>query len=101
MENFKVNYSNKKGVSELEFSGQLNINNIEKITENLKANLKTGKSLHIKTKDIENLDLTFIQLVYSLIKQRKNEGIEVNTSINVPKELKQLIINSGFSGFIM
>jgi anti-anti-sigma regulatory factor len=101
MENFKVNYSNKKGISEIEFSGQLNINNIEKIAEDLRTNLKIGKSLNIKTKDIESFDLTFIQIVYSLIKKGKNERIDVNTTIGVPKELKQLIINSGFSGFII
>ena len=100
METFKIKYSNKQGTSEVEFNGQLTINNIDKIAESLKGNLNLGKSLNVVVKDVEGIDLTFIQIIYSLIKRGENEGIEVKTSIEIPNELHQLIINAGFSSLI-
>ena len=100
METFKINYSKNKGVSEVEFNGQLNINNIEKIAKDLKTNLNFGNSLNIVIKKVENIDLAFIQLIYSLKIKGKKEQNEVSISIDIPKDLKNLIINAGFSEFI-
>jgi len=99
METFKVKYSNKKGLNEVVFSGQLTINNIDKIKEDLKKHLKFNKSINIITKDVENMDLTFVQLILSLIKSGKKGEFEVNTSIDVPDDIKLLLTNAGFSGF--
>jgi len=100
METFKVKYSNKKDLNEVVFSGQLIINNIDKIKEDLKKHLKFNKSLNIITKDVENMDLTFVQLIISLIRSGEKGGIEVNTSINVPDDTRLLLMNAGFSGLI-
>ena len=100
METFKVKYSNKKDLNEAVFSGQLTINNIDKIKEDLKKHLKINKSLNLITKDVENMDLTFVQLILSLIKSGKKGGYEVNTSIDIPNDTRLLLANAGFSGLI-
>ena len=101
MENFKVKYNHKKGATEVVFSGHLCVNNIEKIDESMKANLKKGNSLSITTKQVENIDITFVQLIYSLIKSGKTESFDVQTSITVPKEMEQLLKNAGLAGQII
>ena len=97
MENFKVKYNNKKGLTEAVFSGQLTINNIDKIVENVKTNLKKGNALKITSKDIENIDITFVQLLLSLVKTGKTEGFDVKIAVELPDEQKQLLSNAGFS----
>ena len=100
METFKINYGNKNGVSEVEFNGQLNINNIEAITKDLKGNLKLGTPLSIIIREIESLDVAFLQLIYSLKINCEKEGYDIKISADIPKDLKQSLINSGFSDFI-
>jgi len=98
MDNYNIKYNNKKGALSIVFSGQLTINNIDKIAESLKSNLKKIKSVNISTDNVENIDLTFIQLLHSIIKSGKETGFEVNTSVNVPNDLKLLLTNAGFAG---
>ena len=100
MDNYNIKYNNKKGALNIVFSGQLTINNIDKIAESLKSNIKKIKSVNITTENVENIDLTFVQILYSIMKNGKNNGFEVYTSINVPDDLKLLLTNAGFSGVI-
>jgi len=100
METFKVKYANKKGLTEAVFSGQLVISNIEKITKDVRNNLKTDKSLHLVVKDVDSMDLTFIQLIISLVNSCEKSGNEVSTSIDVPHEIKLLLTNAGFSALV-
>ena len=100
MENYNIKYNNKKGALSIVFSGQLTINNIDKIAESLKSNIKKIKSVDITTENVENIDLTFVQILYSIMKSGKNDGFEVLASINVPDDLKLLLTNAGFSGVI-
>ena len=101
MDNYAIKYKNKKGSLNIIFSGQLTINNVDKIFDSLKSNIKNNiKSMNILTEKVENIDLTFIQLIYSIIASSKKNGFEVSTSIIVPEDLKLLIINAGFSGIL-
>ena len=100
MDNYNIKYNNKKGTLNIVFSGQLTIYNIEKIVESLKSNLKKYKFVNILTEGVENIDLSFVQLLYSIMKSGKKDGYEVNLSINIPDDLKILLNNAGFSGVI-
>jgi ABC-type transporter Mla MlaB component len=100
MDTYNITYNTKKDLSEIEFSGHLTINNIEKIISEIKTNFKAGKTVSITTKDVENIDLTFIQMLYSLVKSGKNDRYDVNTHISVPDDLKQLLTNAGFCSLI-
>ncbi|MDR2929100.1 MAG: STAS domain-containing protein [Cytophagaceae bacterium] len=100
MRNYSVKYSNKKGNLNVVFGGQLTISNIEKITEELNANRKKHKSIDISTENVENIDVTFVQLLYALKLSGQKEGFDVSISISVPDDLKSLLTNAGFSGII-
>ncbi|MCL2074542.1 MAG: STAS domain-containing protein [Marinilabiliaceae bacterium] len=98
MENFKIKYTNKKETTDVVFSGHLDVTNIEKIVDSLKTNITKGNSLNIKVKEVETLDVTFVQVIFSLVKSGKTEGYEVRTSFDIPKELEQLLVHAGLSG---
>ena len=100
MENYAVKCNNKKGLTEIVFSGQLVINNIEKIIENVRTNLKKVNTRKFIVKDVENVDLTFVQMLYSLKKSGEKEGIESTLSISVSDDLQKLLTSSGFTNLI-
>ena len=100
MENYNIKYKNKKGLLDIIFSGQLTINNIDKITDSLRSNIKKPKSVNILSENVGNIDLTFIQLIYSIIKSGKGEGFKASSSIYIPEDLKLLLTNAGFSDII-
>lgn len=79
------------------FSGQLIINHISKITEIVKDGLNINANLAIVIDHPENLDVTFIQLLYSLKNTFSAENKNVIFSAHLSEELKALVTNSGFN----
>ena len=100
MEEFLIKYNNKKEQLAIEISGQLTINNIVKIIENLKENFSFNKSFKILIKDVKNMDLTFIQLIYSLISSSIKNSYNVTVSMELPDDIRQLLKSSGFNGLV-
>ncbi len=85
---------NKKPVYRIE--GDYSINNIERIKEELKKILENDKKIHLDIKNIENIDLTAIQLLYSLKKYLKED---FSFGIELKEDQKQILLNSGFGKF--
>jgi len=80
----------------LRFSGQLIINHIEKITESVKANLKTNKDLKVEIDNPESVDVTFIQLLLSIATTLKGNGKKATINAELSDDIKTLVKNSGF-----
>ncbi len=99
-ENFNIDYKKNNGELAIVFSGQLTISSIKKMTESLKANIDNPKKVAISTKDVENLDLTFIQLIQSVKNSGKKNGYEVSVSMKLPDDLSSLLVNAGFGSLL-
>ncbi len=99
-ENFNIDYKKNNGELAIVFSGQLTISSIKKMTESLKLNIDNPKKVVISTKDVENLDLTFIQLIQSIKNSGKKNGYEVAVSIKLPEDLSSLLVNAGFGSLL-
>lgn len=99
-ENFNIDYKKNNGELAIVFSGQLTISSVKKMTESLKANIDHPQKVLISTKDVENLDLTFIQLIQSIKNSGKKNGYEVALSIKLPEDLSALLVNAGFGSLI-
>ncbi|HBG86894.1 MAG TPA: hypothetical protein DDW62_05025, partial [Marinilabiliaceae bacterium] len=66
-ENFNIEYKSNKGELDIILSGQLTIVSIKKITESVKTQLNNKpKKVSITVNDVENIDLTFVQLLQSI-----------------------------------
>lgn len=99
-ENFNIDYKKNNGELAIVFSGQLTISSIKKMTDSVKANIDNPEKVIISTKDVENLDLTFIQLIHSIKNSGKKNGYPVSISIKLPEDLSSLLVNAGFGSLL-
>ena len=100
-ENFNIEYKSNKGELDIILSGQLTIVSIKKITESVKAQLNNKpKKVSITVNDVENIDLTFVQLLQSIKNSGVKNGFEVEDSLKLPEDLSSLIKNAGFGSFL-
>ncbi len=94
--NYKVILKKENDITSLTFSGQLTISNIEKIVSETKDEILSAQSIQIVVKDVENLDLTFIQYVSSIKQSAKKTKTEIEVIADLPDELLLLVENAGF-----
>ena len=100
-ENFNIEYKSNQGELDIILSGQLTIVSIKKITESVKAQLNNKpKKVSITVNDVENIDLTFVQLLQSIKNSGVKNGFEVEVSLKLPEDLSSLIKNAGFGSFL-
>ena len=100
-ENFNIEYKSNKGELDIILSGQLTIVSIKKITESVKTQLNNKpKKVSITVNDVENIDLTFVQLLQSIKNSGVKNGFEVEVSLKLPEDLSSLIKNAGFGSFL-
>jgi len=93
---FNIDYKKSNGTLDITFSGQLNINTINKITESVSSNLGKEQAIKLTVKDVDTIDLTFIQLLYSIKNSGTKKGCNVTLLMTLNEEIKSLIINAGF-----
>ncbi|MFC2138453.1 STAS domain-containing protein [Bacteroidota bacterium] len=89
---------NRKNPSEgkISIEGDLTLKNIKEIKEKLLNSTKTYKSLNIQVKKVDNLDITFIQLLIAVKKSFK--AVSINTEI--PEHAEGIINNSGLQEYL-
>ncbi|MBI9061153.1 MAG: hypothetical protein JEZ14_04155 [Marinilabiliaceae bacterium] len=78
------------------FSGQLIINYIEKIVEEVTRKVNLKKDLEVVVDNPEVIDVTFIQLILALKYTYNKQDQKMTISSSLSEELKILIVNSGF-----
>lgn len=97
MADFKItqNINKKTNISNIEIQGNLTINNSESIKKKLIEAINNFNELNITLKDIEKIDVSAIQLFYSLKKicNEKNKKIIFNTRFS--DEISELLKHSG------
>lgn len=94
MDNFKLEYQKDQNnqLDRLSFSGELSFSHIQYIKDESDGYTSINKPLHIIIKDVEMLDLSFIQFIIAL----KNLHLENKIELNINDEISDLIKVSGF-----
>lgn len=83
------------GVSELTISGQLVIANASKIKADLvKLSFKT-KQVKFVIKDVDDFDLSMVQLLKALVLQCENKNVKVSCDFQLNDDLNVLLNRSG------
>lgn len=98
MDNYQIFYKKNKttDINEMSFSGELTFNNIKGIKDQIENQVDFSKSNHFIAKDVEILDLSFIQLLLALKKTNNNNTIELHLN----DEISDLIKTSGFQDIL-
>ena len=80
----------------LTFEGDLTLKNIKEIKDKLFESTKAYKALNIQVKKVDNLDITFIQLLIAV--KKSFSKVTINTEI--PKHAEGIINNSGLLEYL-
>ncbi|HHU00859.1 STAS domain-containing protein [Xiashengella succiniciproducens] len=96
-DNFNIEYKQTDGVLNIEFSGQLTIVSIKKVTESVKSQLSNKpEKVVILADNVENIDITFIQLLKAIKNSGSKNGFDVTYSLRLSDDLSSLVRNAGF-----
>lgn len=96
-DNFNIEYKQTDGVLNIEFSGQLTIVSIKKVTESVKSQLSNKpEKVIILADNVENIDITFIQLLKAIKNSGSKNGFDVTYSLRLSDDLSSLVRNAGF-----
>ncbi|NPD45674.1 MULTISPECIES: hypothetical protein [unclassified Lentimicrobium] len=94
MNNYKLEYQKDENnqMNQLTFSGELSFGHIQYIKDETDEYTRVNKPLQLIIKDVEMLDLSFIQFIIAL----KNHHPENKITLNINDEILDLIKVSGF-----
>ncbi|HFB62005.1 MAG TPA: STAS domain-containing protein [Bacteroidetes bacterium] len=92
----KTETLSKKDTIRFTFSGDLGVAAAAELQQQLlKTETKTPR-LEIKTERIENMDLSFLQLLLSWAKEKKQSGKSLTFDFRMDEEFKRIFEESGF-----
>lgn len=69
------------------------INNVEIVKNEINEIINKSQSFHLEMKNLENFDLSAVQLIHAL---KKKLGNEFSYSLEIKDEIKTIIQHSGF-----
>lgn len=75
---------------------KLTVDNAQKIYEELSAALFETKNIKVILKDIESIDISFVQLFCSFYKTAKEKGIQITVKKTFKEEHYDFFIKTGF-----
>jgi anti-anti-sigma regulatory factor len=93
-------YDKKSKTQVLLLEGEFGLKYIDRIKSRIDSINFDSNKIVIELKDINSIDLSAIQLVYSLKKTLCDKGKVVNIVSEIPEEIIPIIRNTGFYDFL-
>ncbi|MCP4311681.1 MAG: hypothetical protein GY790_10495 [Bacteroidetes bacterium] len=90
----------KTGIQTIVLGGDLSIRNAVAIQKKLNAVKYTGDVISIQLKNVENLDITIVQMVYSLTNTLAGQDKIFEINSELPEDLEKVLANAGFREMI-
>lgn len=91
----KVKRDKKKSSSTISLGGQLNVSTMTDIYTEFKKAIKDAKSVTTNIKDVEDADLTLMQMLKSFEIECKKNNIAFKTSFELPEDTNHLYERAG------
>ena len=88
--------SKTERAEELRLKGRLTIGNAQKIYDQVRKSLKTSDYLNIYLSEISEIDLAFLQILYSLLSTAHRLGRKMSVFIDDPEVIWYVIVKTGF-----
>ena len=101
MENkyISINADNNSDFATITISNDISINKTGKITSELRSAMKTYKNIKITVPKVTSIDLSGIQMFYSIAKTMQANKKEINFEFNFSSDIKKIISETGFENF--
>jgi hypothetical protein len=94
--NVKTSIDKSVNAQTLIFEGDLGIKNAQGIMKTLQALTFSGDSVIMTVKNVEKLDITFIQTIRAIRTALEKDGKKTSIVLELPLEIERLLINTGF-----
>ncbi len=88
--------SNTEELKKLTLKGRFGIGNAQTIYDQVRVSLKTSNYLNIYLSEISEIDLSFLQILYSLLATAFRKGKEMSVFVDNPVVIWDIIVNAGF-----
>lgn len=92
---YQIAASNGSDGPKITLSGDLSLNNIKSLKDDLTAYLNKSRSIKIVVKDAESIDLGFIQLIQSFAWTTLKSNNHVDVEMSLSSEQQKLLNNAG------
>ena len=94
--NIQIKPSKKKGESKVSIilANELTIFSIETLKDKIIDAVKKYDTIEFTLKDIGNMDLTFVQLFYSIKNSADSLNKKISFDVNLSDDIESLFINS-------
>lgn len=92
---FKVKRSKKNSTVNVNMAGQLNVSNMSEIKDELEKTAKGYKTIAIKIEDVEDTDLTLLQMLKAFQISCVNSKVEVAIELDLNNDYKSLFERAG------
>lgn len=83
------------GHASVMLKGSLTLPNIGAIKAEFDKLVKDAKSIIVETSEVEEVDLSFYQLIVALKSHCKTHSIDIITKIELPQDMSQLLTKTG------
>ena len=87
---------NTEGLEKLALKGRFGIGNAQTIYDQVRTSLKTSNYLTIYLSEISEIDLAFLQILYSLFANAFRKGKEISVFVDNPVVIWNIIVKAGF-----
>lgn len=87
------------GLTEIVISKDLTIDKTGKIVSELRFAMKNNENVKITVPEVSNIDLSGIQMFYSIAKTLSANNKDINFEFNFPEGIKKNISEAGFENF--
>ncbi len=95
---FDIKSRKEKGskIQTIILEGDLSFKNAVLIKKKMDTLKITGDTIRFQLLNVDNIDITFIQMIFSLVNPLKNKGKEIEFISELPEDMKKVLINAGF-----
>ena len=94
---FSIDVKNDSDAQLLIVTGELIINHIDNLKDQLIKAIDLSKNLNIKVTNPSSMDITFVQVLLALQASYKNNGLNIDIEGTLNEEVFALIANAGFN----
>jgi anti-anti-sigma regulatory factor len=98
MKEFQLTSSKDKssGTTNVNLQGKLNVANISSIHSDLQKSIKGSKKIAVTLENVDDADVSTIQLLKAFQSTCTTNKVEVNFSLNLSEDIEVLFKKSGF-----
>ena len=94
---YKLEISDADGAKVFKFAGDLVINHIDKMVEEVKSALASPSDVNVVVDNPDNIDMTFLQLVASIRRSCSDAGKKFQISSTLKDDLRDLVKKAGLT----